>query len=72
MGCKVIVKEVRLIYLYHWVYIWLPDQFKYDNITKVERALNPEIRQNDYSTPNNMDSNPRGYSAHSATQLARP
>jgi hypothetical protein len=73
VGCTVIVREVRLIYyMLEWIYIWLPDQYSYENITKAERVLNLEIQQNVNSTQNNTDSNSRGYSARSATQSAKP
>ena len=46
VDCRVLVREVRLIDLYEWVYIWLPERFSYENITEVERVLNFEIHQN--------------------------
>lgn len=46
VDCRVLVREVRLLPYYEWIYIWLPERFNYENITKVERVLNLEIQQN--------------------------
>lgn len=57
VDCRVIVREVRLLGLDNWIYIWLPERFSYENITEVERVLNLKIQQNGNSTQNNTDPN---------------
>lgn len=46
VDCRVLVREVRLLPYYEWIYIWLPERFNYENITEVESVLNLEIQQN--------------------------